>query len=84
MSCGVPCVTTDMGDAAYILGDYGYVVPAARSDLLADYMALLLSLSYSQRQQMGLLARQRVTDFFNLPDVVKQYEALYSGMIKKD
>lgn len=66
MSCGVPCVSTDVGDAAQIIGDTGRVVPAQAPQSFADALLELLNLPENQRRQLGATARQRVVDNFEL------------------
>jgi len=66
MSCGVPCVSTDVGDAAQIIGDTGRVVPAQAPQEFADAVLELLNLPEDNRRQLGATARQRVIDNFEL------------------
>lgn len=83
MSCGVPCVVTDVGDSAWITGDTGRVVPPSNPGALAVAWKSLIALGRDKRQALGLLARQRVIENFSLGSVVKQYEELYEALIAR-
>jgi glycosyltransferase involved in cell wall biosynthesis len=77
MACAVPCVATDVGDSAWLVGSTGRIVPPGRPDALARAWAELIALGAEGRQRLGALARQRVVDHFSIESVVRQYEALY-------
>lgn len=77
MSCGVPCVVTDVGDSAFVVGDTGVVVPPRDSEALAQAIAQLIDAGEARRNELGGRARQRVIDRFSLESVVHQYESLY-------
>jgi len=81
MSCGVPCVVTDVGDSAWIIGDTGRVVPPRNPEALAMAWGALIALGRDGRQALGACARQRVIAYFSLEAVVQQYEDLYESLV---
>ncbi len=83
MSCGVPCVVTDVGDSAWIVGETGRVVPTSNPDALAASWKSLVSLGSDGRHELGVLARERVRNNFSLDSVASQYENLYARLIDK-
>jgi glycosyltransferase involved in cell wall biosynthesis len=81
MSCGVPCVVTDVGDSAQIVGDTGRVVPPRNSEALANAWQELILLDIENKQALGKAARIRIIESFSLETVVAQYEKLYESVL---
>jgi glycosyltransferase involved in cell wall biosynthesis len=77
MACGVPCVTTDIGDSAWIVGRTGIVVPPCDPEALADGLGRLVGLGGEGRRQLGADARARVIEHFEVDDIVGRYQGLY-------
>lgn len=77
MACGVPCVVTDVGDAAWIVGDTGRVVPIRDPLALADAWFELVEAGDSTRQALGARARARVVEHFDLETIAGRYASLY-------
>ncbi len=77
MSCGVPCVVTDVGDSAYLVGGTGRVVPPRDPAALAGAWEAVARLDPDARRRLGLAARDRITRHFALARVVEQYTDLY-------
>lgn len=80
MSCGIPCVVTDVGDSAKVLGDCGRVVPPGDSLALAQAISELLRMPAGTRRALGMRARQRVIDEYSIAAVAARYEALYESL----
>lgn len=84
MACGVPCVVTDVGDSAWLVGNTGRIVPARNPEALARAWTELVEMGVEQRRILGGRARQRVLDSFSLDTVVKRYERLYLDVLGKE
>jgi glycosyltransferase involved in cell wall biosynthesis len=80
MACGVPCVVTDVGDAALLVGDTGKVVPPRNPEALANAWAELIDLGPDGRRRLGEAARQRINEHFNLDTIVQHYERCYDEL----
>ena len=74
MSSAVPCVVTDVGDSAWLLGDAGKVVPANNIEALTTALKELISLTSNERRMLGEQGRARILNDFSLPAVVRQFE----------
>lgn len=83
MSAGVPCVVTDVGDSAYLVGNTGIVVDAGSPDALAGAWNALLSTGREQLAHMGAAARNRIEAEFSLSMTTKQYEHTYVALTQK-
>ena len=79
MACAVPCVTTDVGDAAAIVGAAGIVVPPGDPGALAAALARLAA-DPERRRALGAAARARVLAEYPLPAVAARYAALWRGL----
>jgi glycosyltransferase involved in cell wall biosynthesis len=81
MASGLPCVTTDAGDAAEIVGDAGVVVAPADPVALSEAMLAMASLSGSERNQLSGAARLRVLERFTLPKMVAGFHRVWDDVI---
>lgn len=80
MATEVPCVVTDVGDAASIVGDTGRIVPPRSPDALAQALVALTG-DAPLRARLGTAARRRVMENFDLATVVARYEDAWEGLI---
>jgi glycosyltransferase involved in cell wall biosynthesis len=81
MAMGVPCVTTDVGDAAVLLGDAGEVVPARAPTALADAISRLLDFPATKRQALGRAGMDRVKYEFSINAVAQKFSDLYTILL---
>lgn len=83
MACGLPCVVTDVGDSARIVGDTGRVVPSGDPSALTEAIASLRSLPAESFRQSGVLARERIEKLYNLEQSTQRYWNTYAEILAK-
>lgn len=83
MACGLPCVVTDAGDSALVVGETGKVVQTKNPQAFADALFELISMGGETRKELGKSARQRIADYFSLDSIVHMYENLYREIIDR-
>lgn len=65
MACGVPCVVTDVGDSALIVGDTGVVVPPKSPEKLVNGWKIMLERLYDNTSTIKTKTRNRIVSEFN-------------------
>jgi glycosyltransferase involved in cell wall biosynthesis len=83
MACGVPCVATNVGDCAWVLGEAGLAVPRDDPGALAAAWEHLVNMGREGRNALGAIGRGRVEKFFTLSTVAREYEALYEDVMSQ-
>jgi glycosyltransferase involved in cell wall biosynthesis len=83
MACGTPCVVTDVGDSAQIVGDAGVVVPPRDPVALADGVLRLLDMAPPARVALQNAARARIASEFSLDRAAAEYERLYADVARR-
>jgi glycosyltransferase involved in cell wall biosynthesis len=84
MCCGVPCVATDIGDSAEIVGEIGAIVPPRDPGALTAAWETLAALSPEERRKLGATARARVVERYDLAAIIARYEAVYEEIARGD
>ncbi len=80
MACGVPCVTTRVGDAATIIGTTGEVVSPGDATALATALIGLCSVTPAARARLGAAARARIQADYSLAVVLARYADFYHSL----
>ncbi len=82
MACGVPCVVTDVGDSARLIGATGLTVPFGDPAALAGAWRTLLDMPVAQRAALGRAARVRIVTEYSLESLVSKTENALTKLVR--
>lgn len=77
MASGVPCVSTDVGDAREIIGETGRIVPVGDTAGIADGILDIVGAPLEKRATMSAACRARIAENFEINGVVDRYASFY-------
>lgn len=80
MSIGLPCITTDAGDAALILKDKDYIVDVGDYRKLSNKINELASQTYCYRRAIGIKNRENIKTNHSLGSVLNKYSNFYLSL----
>ena len=79
MASGLPCISTDVGDAKYIVQDLGSIVPPRNAQALADAIVVYIQKSQAEKQALKQATRKRVEQKFSIEAVSSQYMQVWNS-----
>ncbi|MBT5374547.1 MAG: glycosyltransferase, partial [Rhodospirillaceae bacterium] len=78
MASNLPIIATDVGDAAYIVGDGEIIVPPRDNKALTDAIGRLVAEPETARK-MGKMARERIEKQFSLKKALSRLSIIHKG-----
>jgi glycosyltransferase involved in cell wall biosynthesis len=81
MSVCVPCIVTDVGDAALLVADSGIVIRSGDLNGLTSGLERLMGAGAGERRRLGEVGRRRVEAHYSLSVVAERYAKLYDELV---
>lgn len=78
MSCGVPCITTDVGDSARIVGHLGVITPPGNHDALVGALDRGVSMPTHDKNAI----RNHIKQTYDLNKILKLYQDIYGELAR--
>ena len=85
MACGTPCITTDVGDAAFIVGKIGWVVPPKNPIKLSKAIEkALYEIGGIKWDKRCIKARLKIKEKFSINKMLKSYNKVWVKVYKQN
>ena len=83
MACETPCVVTDVGDAAMIVGDTGWVVPPGNSEALANALfEVVIAMNETREwENRRRRSREKVLNNYSMEKMTTAYYVAWKSLL---
>lgn len=82
MACGLPCVATDVGDSALIIGHIGIIVPPNQPQKLAEGLLKMIAKIENDKTAISKQARQFIIDMYKTEKMVSLTESVLNEIVQ--
>jgi len=84
LASGVPCVTTDVGDASLLVQNAGTCVKDDKAETIAKAIIDILALPEEDYQKLKVEARNKIVKKYSIKAITKQYEDFYMKTVESE
>ncbi len=80
MACGTPCVATDVGDTAFIVGNTGWIIPPGNPQALANAILKAVEEKLTKKQTWSarkMACRNRIKEHFGIETFLTNYHQVW-------
>ena len=81
MACGIPCVVSDVGDSAWIVGETGIAIPPQSPEALADGIVTMINKAEFLDGFLQRACRQRIIENFGIERLVDNMRTAFERLI---
>jgi len=82
MAYEIPCVATNVGDAAQVVGAAGRIVAPRKPAEVAAAIVELFRMGEERRKQLGRDARKRIVEEYSIGAITARYLDLYGSLFE--
>jgi glycosyltransferase involved in cell wall biosynthesis len=83
MATALPCIVTDVGDAAEIVGETGIVIPPRDASALASAIVSMIEEGDGACRRRGQAARSRIEQNWSIRQIARLYEELWQEVAQR-
>lgn len=81
MACGLPCLTTNVGDSAIVISDSRWVIPPKNPEMLLAGLRKLISLSPEEYRKIAAQNREVIISNYDISAICNQYDRLHDDVL---
>ncbi|MCB0355795.1 MAG: glycosyltransferase [Bdellovibrionales bacterium] len=81
MSCGIPCISTNVGDVQRLLDSCGWLIPPNKKSALLAALTRAYFTPQAERNKLGQLSRKHILDEYSIKKIVNKYLDFFNKII---